>query len=206
MVQKSLQIEELSLACFFLARLFEAAPDQSTWQDFQAIQKLDWMFSDASKEELNDFSKFQQSLNVALDNLAVDYAQLFIGPDILQAPPWASMYMEQEQIIFGDESADVQKFYEKYHMRQKNKGQEPSDHLALELRFIGTILAHLDQADDQETQQHILHDLQLFLHNHFLPWAPKCLEAVQQHARTDFYRLAAKLGLFTVQKLQYFAA
>ncbi len=201
-MEKTLQINELALVCFFLARIFLSAPDQQSWQELQDIKNLKWMLSDADDEELKDFSKFQQSLNENLDNLAVDYAQLFIGPDILKVPPWASIYMDKEQIVFGEQSVYVQKFYEKYHMQWQNNTQEPSDHLALELQFIGTILTHLDQAEDEGTQQYILHDLGLFLQDHLLPWAPQCLEKVQQHAKTDFYKISAKLASGVIQRLQ----
>ncbi len=190
------------MACFFMARIFISAPNAQIWQELQDIRHLDWIFEDATTDELQKFAAFQQSLDASLDALAVDHAQLFTGPAELKAAPWASVYMDQDQAVFGDETSHVRKFYDKYQMEVENKFKEPDDHLALEFQFIALILQHLELVDDAQSRQYILKDIHDFLHEHFLPWAPVCLDAVRQHAQTDFYKYAAILALFTIERLQ----
>ncbi len=70
----------------------------------------------------------------ALDELQRDYARLFIGPFELLAPPYGSIYLENEERVCGDSTADVIARYRQEGLRIALK--EPADHLAIELEFM----------------------------------------------------------------------
>ena len=52
------------------------------------------------------------SSNIELESLKIDYAQLFVGPFNLLAPPYGSFYLEDSRIM-GDSTIDVRNWYEK---------------------------------------------------------------------------------------------
>lgn len=133
-----------------------------------------------------------------LDALKKDYQQLFIGPYSLPAPPWESVYLSVEHLVFERETRAVRQFYARYGLETTNLYKEPDDHFGLEMAF----LAHLCglglealQRGDQETLRRIIADQRDFMRDHLLLWAPDFLNRVVAHAQTDYYRGAAHLAL-----------
>lgn len=195
------QINELSLASHFLGRLLFLAPNQEVWNELKDIKDMDWLFDDASEEELEYFEMLKNSLNTDLDEIAVDHAQLFTGPGDLKAAPWASIYVSEDKQVFGDETIAVREYYEKYQHKTPNPFREPEDHIGLEFQFIGMLLMHLNQALDNETYGYIMTDAQKFIAYHFIPWVPDCLMDVKNNAQTDFYKAIG--GLAFLLMLRY---
>ncbi|MFV0322014.1 MAG: molecular chaperone [Alphaproteobacteria bacterium] len=195
------QINQLSLASHFLGRLFFLAPSQEVWDELKEIKDMEWLFDDASEEELEYFEMLKNSLVMNLDEIAVDHAQLFTGPGDLKAAPWASIYVSEDKQVFGDETIAVREYYEKYQHKTPNPFREPEDHIGLEFQFIGMLLMHLNQALDNETYAYIMTDTQNFIAYHFIPWAPDCLMDVKNNAQTEFYQAIG--GLAFLLMLRY---
>ena len=42
-----------------------------------------------------------------LDSLKVDYTRLFLGPYLLLAPPYGSLYLENTRTVMGDSTMDA---------------------------------------------------------------------------------------------------
>lgn len=55
------------------------------------------------------------------------------------APPWGSVYMSEERLVFQKETLEVRNWYREFGLAAENLYREPDDHIALELGF----LAHL---------------------------------------------------------------
>lgn len=109
-----------------------------------------------------------------------DYRQLFTGPDHLLAPPWESVYLTKEKLLFGEPELAVRNFY---HSAGLQVGKsEPADHLALELSFMARLCA-LAQANPEA----ILVKQQLFLNHHLLQWVPDWAADVTGNAQTAFW-------------------
>ena len=70
-----------------------------------------------------------------------DFARLFIGPNRLPAPPWESVYCNEERLIFDKETLQVRLLYRQFGMAVPTERNEPDDHFGLEMMFI----AHLCQ-------------------------------------------------------------
>ncbi|MGR5063063.1 TorD/DmsD family molecular chaperone [Photobacterium sp. DNB22_13_2] len=124
-----------------------------------------------------------------LKTLADDYQALFIGPDVLKAAPWASVYLTEEQILFGQPTLAIKAFYAQFGIEIDTGEREPDDHIGL----IFTFLAHLtemalQQDIDEDKPSPILCALEKFLTEHVLTWAPRMLHIMREQADTDFYR------------------
>ncbi len=125
-----------------------------------------------------------------------DYTRLFVGPGEVPAPPWESLYGDAERLFFSKETLAVRKAYRKYDLIPRRLGQDPDDHVALELEFMQRLcevaMRKLESTDPPGMSE-ILEDQRAFLEDHLLKWVPKWSEDVVKHAATDFYKGAARL-------------
>lgn len=135
-----------------------------------------------------------------------DYTRLFIGPYELPSPPWESVYLNKERLLFQEDTLKVRRFYLKYSFLPVEFGHEADDHLGLELDFMFRLnelaLEAMGRGDSNETLQ-LLKDQRLFLEEHLLKWAPQFVEKVLEHADTDYYRGMAKIleGFLTLDNV-----
>jgi TorA maturation chaperone TorD len=136
----------------------------------------DWLES-ASAEELTDKARS-------------DYVRLFIGPGKPLSPPWGSVYLSVDGLLFTEETLYVRKFYESNGRIVKEKHREPDDHIGLELEF----LAYLSELGKTETALK-------FTEKYIVPWVFKWNADVQKHAKTGFYKA---LGNMTAGGVEYF--
>lgn len=125
-----------------------------------------------------------------LDDLRSDYTRMFIGPNDLPAPPWESSYLNEDKLLFQEETLQVRKSYLKYKYLNKNYPHEADDHIALELDFMARLslkTIELEEARDILDVVEILRDQQLFLENHLIKWVPEFTDNIEQSAKTDYF-------------------
>lgn len=61
------------------------------------------------------------------------FNRLFVGPMALQAPPFASVYLESEPRLMGPSTLKVREVYRNLGLASPQENSLPDDHLALEL-------------------------------------------------------------------------
>ncbi len=135
-----------------------------------------------------------------LESLKIDYAQLFVGPFKLLAPPYGSFYLDDGRIM-GDSTIDVRDWYEKEGLDVVMK--DAPDHIVMELEFMYYLIARQTQATNEGNLQEIQRYQQkqkLFLSSHLLRWLPEFTENVQKNAQTEFYKKLTQLTEMFVQK------
>lgn len=115
-----------------------------------------------------------------------DYTRLFIGPNKILAPPWESVYLNEERLIFQEETLEVRRTYLKYCLTPQNFGSEADDHMGYELDFMYQ-LCQLSLKNDESIGS-VLSDQKDFLENHILKWVPLLCKDIYIHAETDFYK------------------
>lgn len=133
---------------------------------------------------LNDLNNIQE-------DLYADYLRLFIGPGKVPVPLWESTYMNEDRLLFQIETLEVRKAYLKYNLISPKLGQEPDDHLGLELDFVHKLseLALENYHEKNEVAlRSILTDQKIFLEEHLKKWVPLVSEKIILHARTMCYR------------------
>jgi putative dimethyl sulfoxide reductase chaperone len=192
-----------ALAFGFINRVFYEKPAQEFIQPLISEKLFDqWPlltddeFTASGLDILQAFSGRWEEVHLA--DLKKDYQQLFIGPDHLPAPPWESVYLSIEGLVFEKETMAVRQFYARYGLQIDNLYKEPDDHFGLEMAFMAHLctlgLQAISTGDVEALQSHL--DAQRdFLQEHLLLWAPEFLNSVIAHARTDYYRGAAYLAL-----------
>ena len=139
-------------------------------------------------------------LDVELESLKIDYAQLFVGPFKLLAPPYGSFYLEDSRLM-GESTIDVRNWYEKEGLDVVIK--DAPDHIAMELEF----MYYLAVKQNQATEKGNIQDIQLcqqkqksFLNSHLAKWLPKFAEKVQNNSQIEFYKKLAGLTDIFVRK------
>ena len=123
-------------------------------------------------------------------SLTLDYAQLFVGPFELTAPPYESVYVDDETRVMTDATESVGAEYQQAGV---DVGiSEPPDHVAAELEFVyllvETEIAAIEAAD-LAAAEHYLERQYEFLTAHLGRWVSELTANMREHANTEFYRL-----------------
>lgn len=111
-----------------------------------------------------------------------DWLLLMMGIDDVIAPPWGSVYLDKDKLLFAEHTLFVRRYYEHYGFELKRKYREPDDHLGLELEFVSCLLEEGKIAASRE-----------FIGTYMRPWIDTWAQGVQAHAKTDYYRALAWL-------------
>ena len=127
--------------------------------------------------------------------LKVDYARLLVGPFNLLAPPYGSVYLEDERLVMGNSTADVQKRYKEAGLDVSTGFKDAPDHIAAELEFMHFLIFKEMEATNQGDVNSIttcLLNQQSFLEDHLGAWVPEFAGNVVDNAKTSFYQNLAR--------------
>ncbi len=137
---------------------------------------------------LQDYSGRWQSK--WLTALKRDYTQLFIGLEKILAPPYASVYLSEDHLLYGSPVLDVRQFYKKFGLSVNPMNRIPDDHIGFELYCLSFLLENSEQTALRE-----------FLSNHLNTWLEFFISRIKEKAQTSFYRGIAFLTEGLVESL-----
>jgi TorA maturation chaperone TorD len=100
------------------------------------------------------------------------FNRLFVGPAALQAPPYASCYLEPEQQLMGKSTLKVRRLYEMAGLVSSLQGLLPDDHLGVELDAALGLQALAERFDEEEPRAL----WRYFLREHLSSWVPLFLD------------------------------
>jgi TorA maturation chaperone TorD len=142
------------------------------------------------------------------DALCADYTSLFVAPltstERSFSPPWESFYFDKDHLLFHGETMRVRSWYRSFGLEPEKLNNEPDDHIALELSFIGYLAGRACLAlkkQDFALFQKVVEARKNFFNQHLLRWGPSWCKRVSSIARTSFYRGVAKLTEGVLYKL-----
>lgn len=173
-----------------LGSLFYAEPNSEQNQPLVALlQNGDWQ-AECGFLSKNKRAEIQKNLqNETADQLDDAYQALFIGPNALPAPPWGSVYLDKESVVFGDSLLRLREFLSDNQIAFSLNQNEPEDHIGLML-MLSAYLA--------ETNPTLLN---AFFAEHFLPWAYRFL-ALLNAEHSPFYQGVGELTEALLQHWQ----
>ncbi len=148
------------------------------------------------------FDNISKISNEEFNSLRKEYTRLFIGPGHLPAPPWGSVYLSKERIIFDENTLEVRKFYKKWGVNTKNSNKEPDDHIGFELEFISILIdKSLSELDKNNINgfKNILTAQIDFLKSHILIWIDVFSDKLSENTE---YSLFKGLALFLPEYLK----
>ena len=90
-------------------------------------------------------------------DLSVEYAQLFVGPYELLAPPYGSVYLDEGKRVMGDSTIAVKQTYQEYGLKLADDFKELPDHIAVELEFMYYLIYKALEAEQQHDDDAVRH-------------------------------------------------
>ncbi|SDD90930.1 TorD/DmsD family molecular chaperone [Sporomusa acidovorans] len=129
-------------------------------------------------------------------DLNSEYMTLFIGPDHLAAPPWESVYLTREHLLFGEPTFKVKEFYRTFGIACSTGENEPDDHIGLELFFMAKLIEQtiLKLTNHQSVVQEVTGQ-KTFLTEHIMQWVPAFCNDLQKNASGKFFYQLANITL-----------
>ena len=115
--------------------------------------------------------------------LAEAWQRLFVGPYALPAPPWGSVWLDREKVLFGDSTLALRQWMRESAIAFDSGQNEPEDHFGLLLLLSAWLLESGQQARWQE-----------LLAWHLLPWSGHFLQQFTGMAGHPFYRALGQLA------------
>lgn len=119
-----------------------------------------------------------------------EYVSFFVGPGASPCPPWASFYLDHDQVLFGISTLDLREKLKNAGLSLNLEMNEPEDHIGLLLY----IISFLAQQQDDNSVKNLLEDL---ISYELLPWVYSFLDLLLEHSKSAFYQSLAQLSYIT---------
>jgi len=136
---------------------------------------------------------------VLIEDLAVEYTRLFLGPG-RHISPHESVHHERDDgdwgKLWGGSTVDVKKFIESAGLHYQTEYSGLPDHISVELEFMGALAMEEALAwgkNDAERAEYCRQIQRKFMDWHLSKWIPKFCDKVIPHAELPFYREMAKV-------------
>lgn len=125
------------------------------------------------------------------DALNWQFSVLFEGQGDMIAPPWGSVFLEKDNLLMGDTTAEYRGFLRDHGLAFDSHQQEPEDQFGLMLLAYSALIER-----DEAVAAAAL------LEKYLLPWAPRYLELLQSNTISPFYARLACITEMFLQELQ----
>lgn len=97
------------------------------------------------------------------------FNRLFIGPQSVLAPLYASIYLDPEPYVMGQTTLVVRKIYESIGLSFPLRGQYPDDHISLEID--ACLILH--RLLEENPHEDLIEVYDYFLNKHMSQWVPE---------------------------------
>jgi TorA specific chaperone len=148
------------------------------------------------KEPVEAFRNAINTLKTREDaqlELAADFCGLFLSTPKSGALPYASMYVGESGLLNDKPAQDMNALMEEYGIAQRKEFNEPADHIAVELDFMGNLIIQANQEADEEKREALMQAQLAFVNGMLLNWIPAFVQSCK--ARDDFGFYAASVNL-----------
>ncbi|NPD30693.1 hypothetical protein HLV37_02205 [Eggerthellaceae bacterium zg-1084] len=182
--------------CAFSALLFDAAPDEGSLAALRTGTDLlrEPPFSTVAPQAAPHLAQIlEREDDALLDELRQDYAFLFYMVGMSGASPYESVYRTDDRTLCGPTTAQVEEAYARFGFEPPATEARPADHVATELAFLAHLLSEGGRTEGlaeglAETEA------RRFAREHLTAFAFDVFTQVENVARTEFYRTAARLA------------
>ena len=134
-----------------------------------------------------------------IEDLAVEYSRLFLGPG-KHISPHESVHHQREDgqwgKLWGKSTVEVKKFIEATGLSYTDDYKGMPDHISVEFEFMRQLILREEQAwkeADAEQAAACRRIEKKFIEEHLIRWIPSFCEQVLQEAELPFYRAMAAL-------------
>ena len=133
-------------------------------------------------------------LRYSNEELSIAFSKLFVGPFGLRAPPYGSVYTDEDRRIMGDSTVEIQKFYSQAGLTIRDDFNELPDHIAIELEFMYYLI--FKEIKSLENSQNDLalecvRNQDIFLNKFLCRWVATFCKNIYEGTENEFYRSLA---------------
>jgi TorA maturation chaperone TorD len=188
--------------CRFLAACFYQ-PKKETLGAADFLSALEQNLQQVCPAAAPSARRMQDGLAAYTDEeLAVEYARLFVGPFGLKAPPYGSVYLDGGRTVMGPSTMETIRFYEEEGLVRDESFTELPDHIAVELEFLYFLLYRqveaLQKGDMNRAEAYRLKEEQF--RTRFLgTWIPPFCAHIREETDHPFYNALAECLTVFVQ-------
>ncbi len=184
METKELTPQDLSIVVKALGAIFYYSPEQYHQVNLEA------MF-----DETNPNVPLLSSVLTAIKNedrneLQLEHDRLFSGTGDMPAPPWGSVYLDKESVVFGESMLAYRQFIQQCGLSFNSDSNEPDDHIGLMLMALGLLL---------EDEEHSL--TKTLLQEHLIPWFDFYIQRLKNASNSIAYKTLAESSEQTISIL-----
>ena len=111
------------------------------------------------------------------------YTRLFIGSFKMEAPPYASYYLEEDHTLNGRAAVEAAAVYAQFGLELDSKEFAPADHL----RYLLAFLALLAQRYEETGEEAFAEAYADFRDEYVLSWIDQFQELVDKYAEDAYY-------------------
>ena len=119
------------------------------------------------------------------------WQRLFVGPWALPSPPWGSVWLDRESVLFGDSTLALRQWMREKGIQFEMKQNEPEDHFGSLLLMAAWLAENGRQTECEE-----------LLAWHLFPWSTRFLDVFIEKAEHPFYRALGELARLTLAQWQ----
>ena len=117
------------------------------------------------------------------------YTRLFIGSFKMEAPPYASYYLEKDHTLNGQAAVEVAAVYAQFGLELDSKEFAPADHL----RYLLAFLALLAQRWEETGEEAFAQAYADFRDEYVLSWIDQFKQLVDRYAEDAYYPALVEL-------------
>ncbi|WBM72805.1 Tat proofreading chaperone DmsD [Buttiauxella sp. WJP83] len=132
-------------------------------------------------------TRMAEGFNYSQESLSEAWQRLFIGPYALPASPWGSVYLDKENVLFGDSMLELRQWMRENDIANEQESNEPDDHIGI-LLMLAAWLA----------EEGMMQKVDELLAWHILPWSGRFLELFIANAEHPFYQALGELTRITL--------
>lgn len=203
-IEQFIEFERARRDCYKLLAACFYQPQIKLFQDENVFAVLGNMLARVCPDAVSSAENMSTSIMEYNDEeLLVEYARLFIGPNGLLAPPYGSVYLDKGGNVMGESTARVMEFYNAEGLSMDEQFQNPPDHITAEMEFMYYLAYHEVEAlekHDREKAVYFLNRQEAFLRMFLDGWVAPFCEKIKEGTENGFYQaLADCLSVFMLK-------
>lgn len=199
---KTYSYELMKADCFKLLAACFYQPEKVLFQEENVLDNLVEMLHEICSEAQGHAQRMKTYFEKTDgQELAIEYATLFVGPFELKAPPYGSIYLEGSHQVMGQSTIETMNLYRAAGLKLDIK--EPADHVAIELEFVNyLILAEVDAraSGDDELYRSMSNIRRAFFSQFLGKWVPEFCDAVIKVTEEGYYHSLAECLLVFITR------
>ncbi|OIQ26716.1 molecular chaperone TorD [uncultured Vibrio sp.] len=125
--------------------------------------------------------------------LSADFCDLFLKSDRDSALPYASMYIGESGLLNDTPAKEISELMAKHGVAVQESLNEPADHLAIELDFLGNLIIRSNEFEQEKHMDEALVEQEQFISTHLLSWTPQFNQKCQKLDEFGFYSAVSEL-------------